>query len=77
MPIGTVKWFSDVKGFGFISTPEVDGDVFVHFSSITMDGFRTLKPNEQVAFDLVQADKGYLAQEVRSLGAADPQRMDT
>ena len=58
MAIGTVKWFSDIKGYGFIATPEVDADVFVHFSSISMDGFRTLKPNDEVSFDLVRADKG-------------------
>lgn len=70
MAIGTVKWFSDVKGYGFIATPEVDADVFVHFSSISMDGFRTLNPNDEVSFELVRADKGYLAQQVRSACAS-------
>ena len=65
MSTGRVKWFSDSKGYGFISTPEVDEDVFVHFSSIAMDGFRTLKPDMDVDFELVRTDKGYLAQLVR------------
>jgi len=67
MTIGTVKWFNDAKGFGFIE-PEGGGeDVFAHFSAIQMEGFRTLQQGEQVAYDLVQGPKGRLAQNIRPL----------
>ena len=61
---GTVKWFNDAKGFGFI-TPEDGGrDCFVHHSSIQGDGFKTLDEGEQVEFDLVQNSKGPAAENV-------------
>ena len=64
MPTGTVKWFNDAKGFGFIE-PEAGGeDVFAHFSAIQMDGFRTLKQGGRVSFELVQGPKGQLAQQI-------------
>ena len=67
MTIGTVKWFNDAKGFGFIE-PEGGGeDVFAHFSAVQMEGFRTLQQGEQVAYDLVQGPKGRLAQNIRPL----------
>jgi CspA family cold shock protein len=70
MTIGTVKWFNDAKGFGFIE-PEGGGtDVFAHFSAIQMDGFRTLKQGSQVAYDLIQGPKGDLAQNIRPVGVA-------
>ena len=66
MAMGTVKWFNDAKGFGFIE-PEGGGpDVFAHFSAITMDGFKTLKQGARVSFDLVDGPKGQLAQNIRS-----------
>jgi CspA family cold shock protein len=75
MAIGTVKWFNDAKGFGFIE-PEGGGeDVFAHFSAIQMDGFRTLKQGGRVQFELVQGPKGQLAQAIRPLdegGTAAP-----
>lgn len=65
MPAGTVKWFNDAKGFGFIE-PEGGGpDVFAHFSAVQMDGFRTLKQGSRVQFELVQGPKGDLAQNIR------------
>ena len=65
MAIGTVKWFNDAKGFGFIE-PEGGGtDVFAHFSAVQMDGFRTLKQGSKVSYDLVQGPKGNLAQNIR------------
>lgn len=68
MALGTVKWFNDAKGFGFIE-PETGGDdVFAHFSAIQMEGFRTLKQGSQVTFDLVQGPKGQLAQNITPLG---------
>jgi CspA family cold shock protein len=69
MAVGTVKWFNDAKGFGFIE-PEGGGeDVFAHFSAIQMDGFRTLKQGSKVAFELVQGPKGQLAQAIRPVEA--------
>ena len=71
MPTGTVKWFNDAKGFGFIE-PEAGGeDIFAHFSAIQMEGFRTLKQGGRVRFDLVQGPKGQLAQNIAPLEASD------
>jgi CspA family cold shock protein len=70
MPTGTVKWFNDAKGFGFIE-PEGGGeDVFAHFSAIRMEGFRTLKQGSRVSYEVVQGPKGQLAQNIEPI---DPQ----
>ena len=61
---GTVKWFSDEKGFGFISRDEGD-DVFVHHSSIAGEGFRSLKEGQAVEFEVTQGQKGPQASNVR------------
>ena len=67
MAVGTVKWFNDAKGFGFIE-PEGGGeDVFAHFSAIQSEGFRTLKQGGRVSYDVVQGPKGQLAQNIRPL----------
>lgn len=55
--LGTVKWFSNEKGYGFISREEGD-DVFVHYSAITADGFRTLQEGQQVEFTIEESPKG-------------------
>ena len=60
---GQVKWFDPKKGFGFIIGPEGQ-DVFVHFSQIQTDGFRTLKDGQDVEYELVEGDKGFSAREV-------------
>ncbi len=60
---GTVKWFNDSKGFGFI-TRENGTDVFVHFTSIRGEGYRSLDDGQQVEFDVVEGDKGLQAQDV-------------
>lgn len=64
MAEGTVKWFSNEKGFGFISRADGD-DVFVHHSAITMEGYRTLTEGQKVEFDIVQGPKGEQAANVR------------
>jgi CspA family cold shock protein len=66
MAEGTVKWFSDQKGFGFIER-EDDGDVFVHHSAITGTGFKTLAEGDQVSFEVEQGAKGPSAKNVVKL----------
>ncbi len=61
---GTVKWFNNAKGFGFISRGEQEPDVFVHFRSIQGDGYRTLSEGQEVAFRLVEGPKGWQAEDV-------------
>ena len=63
---GTVKWFNDAKGFGFISR-ESGEDVFVHFRAIQTDGFKTLKENQKVSFIVVEGQKGLQADAVEPL----------
>ncbi len=65
MATGTVKWFDCKKGFGFIRRPDEEKDIFVHYTSIEGEGFRSLKDGEQVEFDLVESDKGLQAHNVR------------
>ena len=63
---GKVKWFNNAKGFGFIEREE-GGDIFVHYSSIKVDGYRTLKEGHQVEFIVSQGEKGLQADEVVAL----------
>ncbi len=67
MATGTVKWFNDSKGFGFI-TPDGGGkDLFAHFSAIQGNGFKTLKENQKVSFEVAQGPKGPQAQNIRPI----------
>jgi cold shock protein len=66
MPKGTVKWFNDAKGFGFIAQ-EGGKDVFVHFSAIAATGFRSLAEGDQVEFDIVEGPKGLQAANVKKV----------
>ena len=72
MPTGVVKWFDVKKGFGFITGPTGGKDVFVHFSSIEGDGFKSLKDGETVEYEVMDSDKGPQAKTVRRLGAKAP-----
>jgi CspA family cold shock protein len=65
--MGVVKWFNRTRGYGFIVHPEGTPDVFCHYSAILMDGYRILEEGEQVAFELVTAERGPQARNVRRL----------
>ncbi len=62
--LGVVKWFNGEKGYGFIARDNEEKDVFVHFSAIKADGFRTLREGQRVEFEVVEGDKGPQAQNV-------------
>ncbi len=66
MVIGTVKWFNDVKGFGFITPDDGSDDLFAHFSGINMNGFKSLKEGQKVSFDVVQGPKGKQASNIQA-----------
>lgn len=71
MPTGTVKWFNNAKGFGFI-LPEGGGDdLFAHYSSIEMDGYKTLKAGQTVSYDVLDTDKGGHAKNIRVAESSD------
>lgn len=75
MATGTVKWFNDAKGFGFIEPDGGGSDVFAHFSAIAMEGFKTLKQGSRVTFEVTEGPKGQLAQNI--LAEASLARPDT
>lgn len=67
MPNGTVKWFNNAKGFGFILADGGGEDLFAHYSSIEMDGYKTLKAGQMVSFEIVQGEKGMHATHIKVL----------
>ncbi len=69
MPTGTVKWFNDSKGYGFISPDDGTEDVFVHFSSIAGSGFKTLAEGAKVEYEVEQGQKGLQATNVTPISA--------
>ncbi len=66
MTIGTVKWFSNSKGYGFISPDEGGEDVFAHFSAIQMDGYKTLNEGQKVQFEITEGPKGLQAANIKA-----------
>lgn len=72
MAVGIVKWFNASKGYGFISPDGGGGDVFAHFSAISMDGFKTLKQGQQVEFEVNDGPKGPQASKILVTGHTPP-----
>jgi CspA family cold shock protein len=66
MATGTVKWFNDAKGFGFITPDDGSEDLFAHFSAISMNGFKTLKEGQKVSFEVTQGPKGKQASNINN-----------
>lgn len=82
MASGKVKWFNNAKGFGFINEDDKDEDLFAHFSSIEMEGYKTLKAGQTVSFEIIQGPKGLHAikinpVKVQAAGAAIPPHHET
>ena len=67
MATGTVKWFNNAKGYGFVKPDDLEKDVFVHFSAIDMDGYKTLKEGQKVEFDISEGPKGLHAANLHRL----------
>ncbi len=65
MATGTVKWFNDTKGYGFISPDDGGDDLFAHFSEIQAEGFKTLQDGQKVSFEVTQGKKGLQASSIR------------
>jgi CspA family cold shock protein len=70
MASGVVKWFNNAKGYGFVTPDDGDQDVFVHFSAIEMEGYKTLREGQRVEFEIEQGPKGLHAQNLHELQAA-------
>jgi CspA family cold shock protein len=70
MATGIVKWFNNAKGYGFVTPDDGEQDVFVHFSAINMEGYRTLKEGQRVEFEVEQGPKGLHAQNLQMAAPA-------
>ena len=77
MQTGIVKWFNNAKGFGFILPEGGGGDIFAHYSSIDMAGYKTLKAGQAVKFETVNGPKGLHADKIHSLDVQDPSVIET
>lgn len=71
MPTGTVKWFNNAKGYGFILPDEGGEDLFAHYSAIEMDGYKTLKAGQTVQFEVTPGEKGLHATQIKASNASE------
>ncbi|MEX1032578.1 MAG: cold-shock protein [Cellvibrionaceae bacterium] len=76
MPTGTVKWFNNAKGYGFILPDQGGEDLFVHYSSILMDGYKTLKAGQVVSFEVIKGGKGLHATNIKAPDTVAPPSAD-
>ncbi|MEH6466324.1 MAG: cold shock domain-containing protein CspD [Porticoccus sp.] len=76
MHTGTVKWFNNAKGYGFILSSDGTTDIFAHYSAITMEGYKTLKAGQEVIYDLVEGEKGLHATNIATVGTSVSQNDD-
>ncbi|MDH5229837.1 MAG: cold shock domain-containing protein [Gammaproteobacteria bacterium] len=72
MATGTVKWFNNAKGYGFISPDGGGADVFAHFTAIDMEGYKTLKQGQKVAFELIEGPRGLQATKIQLDSVSEP-----
>ena len=72
MNTGTVKWFNNAKGYGFIEPNQGGGDIFVHYSTIEMEGYKSLKAGQEVSFALSEGPKGVHATDIAPVGQEEP-----
>lgn len=77
MPKGTVKWFNNAKGYGFILPEEGEGDIFAHYSAISMDGYKTLKAGQVVSYDVTEGSKGLHAANITPIDTSSTSTSDT
>ncbi len=73
MPTGTVKWFNNAKGYGFILPENGEADIFAHYSAIEMEGYKTLKAGQRVNFELIDGEKGKHATNISLASGSEPQ----
>ena len=75
MIIGTVKWFNNLKGFGFIESTDTSADIFAHYSEINMEGFKTLEQGAVVSYERVEGPRGFLAKNIQVISKPEqPQK---
>lgn len=77
MPVGKVKWFNNAKGFGFVICDEHQEDLFAHFSSIQMEGYKTLKAGQDVEFETVKSERGIHAVNIQVIGERTSQESES
>jgi cold shock protein len=77
MPTGTVKWFNNAKGYGFILPDNGGEDLFAHFSTIAMEGYKTLKAGQQVTYDIIQGPKGLHATNILAPASSQQKTPET